>query len=64
MNGFQFETKSDPFAVMNFVYAVAVVMFDIIQGNISIKRALTIYTLLVMVLGVVMCGITYFFKFK
>jgi hypothetical protein len=67
MMGFEFATSSDPFSIFNTVQSVALVSFQIFQGtkvNTQSERSLELYTLGVMILGVLMCGATFFFKFK
>ena len=64
MMGFEFDTSSDPFSIFNSIQAVAVFKFQIIQGNLQSKAQLQWYTVGVMLLGVLTCGATYFFKFK
>ena len=66
MMGFEFETSSDPFSIFNSVQAVAIFSFMMLQSvlNTSSSRDLNLYTGLVMVLGVLMCGATFFFRFK
>jgi dipeptide/tripeptide permease len=67
MMGFEFIDTDTPFSVFNAVQAVALVSFQIFQGsvvNTLSEHSLELYTTAVMVLGVLMCGITYFFQFK
>ena len=66
MMGFEFETSSDPFSIFNSVQAIAIFSFQMLQSLLNTKKRsdLSLYTGVVMVLGVFMCGTTFFFKFK
>ena len=66
MMGFEFETSSDPFSIFNSVQAVAIFSFMMLQSLLDTQnsRDLNIYTGIVMLLGILMCGATFFFRFK
>ena len=67
MMGFEFATSSDPYSIFNTVQSVAIVSFNLFQGavvNTENTRSLELYTLGIMIIGCLTCGITFFFKFK
>ena len=66
MMGFEFETSSDPFSIFNSIQAVAIFSFQMLQSLLNTQRSfdLMLYTGAVMVMGVLMCGTTFFFRFK
>jgi len=64
--GFEFTTKSDPFAVQNIWMGVSDFVFNLIQGRLDTKnkQELMIYTASIGVLGLICNATTYLFKFK
>ena len=64
MLGFEFENNYEPYSIFNLLQALGAAFFLLLEALIDTREKYFIYTSSLCVLGLLSCGMTYFFKFK
>lgn len=64
MLGFEFANNYEPYSIFNLLQAVGAASFLLIEALVDNKTKYLAYTICLAALGIVSCGLTYFFKFK
>ena len=65
--GFEFASNSDPFGVFTVWQGLSVFSFQMIEGNFvdeNNQHQLTVYTIIIGVIGLIFNGVTFGFKFR
>ena len=62
--GFEFDNNSEPYSLFNMAQAAAVFIFQIIESAIDSRTKYIVYSSFIGVIGIVSCGVTYFFEFR